>query len=171
MSRERLVLLVLLAVSVVVAAAIVFVPIVVTEIRGLDQRIAVFESRLDDLGPLSAANTDTERRVALLRERLNEAEQRYFAQNEMDIFDFATAVQATVTSFSLVIERVQATETGEMPLVEFHATGTTLDCLRLLRHISDEQPRWRVPFASLSPNGRMRTADLRMRIGYETLPQ
>ena len=104
-----------------------------------------------------------------LMEEVQSAEARFYREDEIDEYSFGLELISLFQSMDLTVVQYHTVMEKEHTLLEYTLNGSIVNTLTLLKAISGNEKYWNIDFLYIKMRPDNRTADITLRIGYETI--
>jgi len=168
-TRQRRILLVLLAVTALAAALGSFLYVELDRIRSMDEQIAFLRGQYLKL----PADTPTEQagleeRIQGLKRAADNELSRYYRGSEIDLYRFASTVSAMLARRGVTVERVRTVTVpaSSTALLELSVHGTSSALMAFLSDVSTRPKYWTIPYLHVQSVSGRGTVTCEMQMGY-----
>lgn len=93
----------------------------------------------------------------------------YYREDELDEYGFGLELRSLFRSMNIEVSQYHAITEKEKILLEYTLSGSIIDTLSLIRNITSHGKVWRIDFLTIKMRPDNKTADIVLRIGYETV--
>jgi hypothetical protein len=97
---------------------------------------------------------------------IDELEDRYYQESEMDPYKFGILIKDLLTSKGLTISKYQTIDTKDLILLEFSVIGDALGFSEFLESVSLSDKYWSIPYLTINANNRNGRIQAVFRITY-----
>jgi Tfp pilus assembly protein PilO len=169
MTRERRVLLVLLAASVLAAILGSLLYAGLDRLRTVDDEIQVLTKQY---AKLSAGETvglpDLQRGMRELKQAEDAELRRYYEAGEMDLYRFGGAVNTLLARQGIVVDDFRTLSGSNGSVLELTARGTSTSFMAFLSDVSSAPKYWTIPYLHVQSRSGDGSVSCEFQIGYMT---
>ena len=167
MTRQRRILLRLLATSAVLAGLGSLAYVQADRLRSAGEQVAFLREQYVKLQPDAPAEQAGLQDTIQELKRAETAElARYYRGGEMDLYRFGSMVNALFARHRITVQRFRTVTEASPPVLELSARGTSSSFMAFLSDVSASPRYWTIPYLRIRSPSSDGTVTCELQIGY-----